>query len=239
MEGGELFECWRCSKPITGLWDLGHVDDGSGRGVYGRWPEHRKCNRATLTHIAAKYGGLHGDRTVAPPRDVGPRVSSPPARLLEHGGMSGGRSTLARGRRGGANIGETTACTTLAAGFAGNRGSHARAHEGPLRALLVVRRPREGQGADGVVEQAHRREALCPALRGVRHQAGEDRLVGAEGRRACAYERIVSRNGRLSESVPAEKSSSLSRHCGCGAAKAARAGTETLLNVLSRNPHGC
>jgi hypothetical protein len=32
MEGGELFECWRCSKPITGLWDLGHVDDGSGRG---------------------------------------------------------------------------------------------------------------------------------------------------------------------------------------------------------------
>lgn len=77
MEGGEVFECWRCSKPITGLWDLGHVDDGSGRGVYGRWPEHRKCNRATLTHIAAKYGGLHGDRTVAPPRDVGPKGLEP------------------------------------------------------------------------------------------------------------------------------------------------------------------
>jgi hypothetical protein len=81
MEGGEVFECWRCGEAITGRWDLGHVDDGSGRGVYGRWPEHRACNRATLTHIAARYGGLHGDRgsqatSTVPgtvPRDAAPK----------------------------------------------------------------------------------------------------------------------------------------------------------------------
>jgi hypothetical protein len=45
--------CWRCGKPIgpTGRWDLGHVDEaGLARGFPTRHPEHRACNRATLTH---------------------------------------------------------------------------------------------------------------------------------------------------------------------------------------------
>ena len=58
MGRGEVFNCWRCGLPITGPWDLGHVD--SGQGVAGRWPEHRACNRRTLTHLVAKYGSLGG-----------------------------------------------------------------------------------------------------------------------------------------------------------------------------------
>jgi hypothetical protein len=46
--------CWRCGKPIpsTAGWDLGHVDeDGLARGFGTRHPEHRGCNRATVTHL--------------------------------------------------------------------------------------------------------------------------------------------------------------------------------------------
>ena len=46
--------CWRCGKPIapTERWDLGHVDeDGRARGFPTRHPEHRSCNRATVTHL--------------------------------------------------------------------------------------------------------------------------------------------------------------------------------------------
>jgi hypothetical protein len=44
--------CWRCGKPIgaTERWDLGHVDeDGQARAFPLRHPEHRSCNRATVT----------------------------------------------------------------------------------------------------------------------------------------------------------------------------------------------
>ena len=54
MARGEIFNCWRCGKPIIGQWDLGHVDEaghGRGWGVEGRWPEHPGCNRATMTHL--------------------------------------------------------------------------------------------------------------------------------------------------------------------------------------------
>ena len=47
-----VVSCWRCGKPIgsTERWDLGHVDeDGRGRGYPLRHPEHRACNRATVT----------------------------------------------------------------------------------------------------------------------------------------------------------------------------------------------
>jgi hypothetical protein len=46
--------CWRCGDPILpgAVWDLGHVDDaGRDRGFPTRAPEHRACNRATVTHL--------------------------------------------------------------------------------------------------------------------------------------------------------------------------------------------
>jgi hypothetical protein len=46
--------CWRCERllPPTAKWDLGHVDeDGRARGYPTRHPEHRSCNRATVTHL--------------------------------------------------------------------------------------------------------------------------------------------------------------------------------------------
>jgi hypothetical protein len=49
--------CWRCGDPIHPLarWDLGHVDeDGQARGYPLRHPEHRSCNRATVTHLKRK-----------------------------------------------------------------------------------------------------------------------------------------------------------------------------------------
>jgi len=47
-------DCWRCGKeiPAYARWDLGHVDeDGQNRGYPLRHPEHRSCNRATVTHL--------------------------------------------------------------------------------------------------------------------------------------------------------------------------------------------
>ena len=49
-----VVSCWRCGKPIDQFarWDLGHVDeDGLARGFPTRHPEHRSCNRATVTHL--------------------------------------------------------------------------------------------------------------------------------------------------------------------------------------------
>jgi hypothetical protein len=59
MAAGEVFNCWRCGDPITGRWDLGHVDPGAAvwlefSGVCGRWPEHPPCNRATVAHLKAR-----------------------------------------------------------------------------------------------------------------------------------------------------------------------------------------
>jgi hypothetical protein len=34
-------------------WDLGHVGDNTAVGGE-RWPEHRTCNRATVTHLKQK-----------------------------------------------------------------------------------------------------------------------------------------------------------------------------------------
>ena len=47
VEAGSV-TCWRCNEPIApdAQWDLGHVD---GTHEYAG-PEHRACNRATLTH---------------------------------------------------------------------------------------------------------------------------------------------------------------------------------------------
>jgi len=50
-------DCWRCGDPIPpgARWDLGHVDqDGRDRGFPARHPEHRRCNRATLTILRRK-----------------------------------------------------------------------------------------------------------------------------------------------------------------------------------------
>jgi hypothetical protein len=49
--------CWRCGDPIDpgARWDLGHVDeDGRARGFPLRHPEHRSCNRATVTILKQK-----------------------------------------------------------------------------------------------------------------------------------------------------------------------------------------
>ena len=58
--------CWRCGKPIgaTERWDLGHVDeDGLARGLPTRHPEHRSCNRATVTHLKQKLAELESPAT--------------------------------------------------------------------------------------------------------------------------------------------------------------------------------
>jgi hypothetical protein len=72
MRAGEVFWCWRpnCPTPDVPInpryWDLGHVDPEL-HGEFGtRWPEHPKCNRATITHLKAERAA--------------PAVTSPPAR---------------------------------------------------------------------------------------------------------------------------------------------------------------
>ena len=53
--------CWRCGDPIdpSVRWDLGHVDEnGQARGLPTRHPEHRACNRATVTHLKQKLAEL-------------------------------------------------------------------------------------------------------------------------------------------------------------------------------------
>jgi hypothetical protein len=58
MGAGEVFNCWRCGKLINprGPWDLGHVGDNTAVGGR-RWPEHRGCNRATVTNLKARLDG--------------------------------------------------------------------------------------------------------------------------------------------------------------------------------------
>jgi hypothetical protein len=53
--------CWRCGEPIPpgAAADLGHVDEeGRERGLPVRYPEHRRCNRRTLSHLVEKHGSL-------------------------------------------------------------------------------------------------------------------------------------------------------------------------------------
>jgi hypothetical protein len=59
-------QCWRCERLIApGVrWDLGHVDEaGRGRGYPLRHPEHRSCNRATVTHLKQRLAAAE-----SPPR---------------------------------------------------------------------------------------------------------------------------------------------------------------------------
>jgi hypothetical protein len=52
-----VVDCWRCGELIdpSDGWDLGHVDeDGRNRGFPTRHPEHRGCNRATITILKQK-----------------------------------------------------------------------------------------------------------------------------------------------------------------------------------------
>jgi hypothetical protein len=55
--------CWRCGREIPAYapWDLGHVDgDGRRRGYPLRHPEHRSCNRATMTHLKEQLAKAEG-----------------------------------------------------------------------------------------------------------------------------------------------------------------------------------
>jgi hypothetical protein len=62
MRAGEVFHCWRptCLTPGVPIdpryWDLGHVDPELRRTYGTRWPEHPRCNRATITHLKAAAG---------------------------------------------------------------------------------------------------------------------------------------------------------------------------------------
>jgi hypothetical protein len=64
MARGEVFNCWRCGEPINpaGTWDLGHVGDHTGAGG-ARWPEHRSCNRATVTNLKQRLAELESPAT--------------------------------------------------------------------------------------------------------------------------------------------------------------------------------
>ena len=54
-----VVSCWRCGRSIRpgAGWDLGHMDSG------GRHPEHRSCNRATVTILKQKLA----EAEAAPP----------------------------------------------------------------------------------------------------------------------------------------------------------------------------
>jgi len=57
MRAGEQFFCWRPSGPTPNVpidprfWDFGHVDPELRHQFGTRWPEHRRCNRATVSHL--------------------------------------------------------------------------------------------------------------------------------------------------------------------------------------------
>ena len=57
MRAGELFYCWRpgCPTPNVPInplaWDLGHVDPELRHQFGDRHPEHRRCNRSTMSHL--------------------------------------------------------------------------------------------------------------------------------------------------------------------------------------------
>jgi hypothetical protein len=57
-----IVHCWRCGRLIEPWqkWDLGHLDNGRGR-----YPEHRSCNRATVTILKQK---LAEAEAYVPPR---------------------------------------------------------------------------------------------------------------------------------------------------------------------------
>ena len=54
-----IVHCWRCGRliPPGSRWDLGHMENG------GRHPEHRSCNRATVTILKQKLA----EAEAAPP----------------------------------------------------------------------------------------------------------------------------------------------------------------------------
>jgi hypothetical protein len=73
MRAGEIFYCWppTCRTPNEPTdpraWDLGHVDPELRDRFGHRWPEHRRCNRATVSHLqerlrAAEGGGINTSR---------------------------------------------------------------------------------------------------------------------------------------------------------------------------------
>ena len=60
-----VVSCWRYGKPIgaTERWDLSHVDeDGLARGFPTQHPEHRGCNRATVTHLKQRLAAAPSSR---------------------------------------------------------------------------------------------------------------------------------------------------------------------------------
>ena len=58
-----LVHCWRCGGLIApgAKWDLGHIDNG---GPYhgDRHPEHRACNRKTMTHLKERLAAAEAKR---------------------------------------------------------------------------------------------------------------------------------------------------------------------------------
>ena len=63
MKRGEAFYCWRptCLTPREPIdprsWDLGHVDPDLRHVFGGRWPEHPRCNRRTVSHLQEQLNG--------------------------------------------------------------------------------------------------------------------------------------------------------------------------------------
>jgi hypothetical protein len=57
IRAGEVFYCWRPSCPTPNVpinplaWDLGHVDPELRHQFGDRHPEHRRCNRSTMSHL--------------------------------------------------------------------------------------------------------------------------------------------------------------------------------------------
>jgi hypothetical protein len=86
MRMGEVLYCWRpnCRKPVDPAnWDLGHVDREYLAEFGRRWPEHPRCNRATLSH--AKGVGVSASAGVKDLKD--PRtgeVREPGESAVEH-----------------------------------------------------------------------------------------------------------------------------------------------------------